>query len=163
MPESTSIPWTELDKQSFSGPIQMIKAAVPYMSPENGQTFAMLARILEFAHTRDIFHEEKVSICSVSGNKRPDIEDILRDIRKYCAPAEAEQIDQFLNIFMAIRLYNQYNELTKNSDISNLMNSMNSLNTMNPMNMNNLNISPEQIKMLQSMLHAQSTGTPKDT
>lgn len=161
MPETSSIPWTELDKQSFSGPIQMLKAAVPYLSPAHGQTLAMVVRLLELAHTQNIFHEEKISICSVSGNKRPEIEDILRDIRKYCAPAEAEQIDQFLNMFMAIRLYNQYNELTKNSDISNLMNSMNSLNTMN--SMNNLNISPEQIKMLQSMLHAQSADNRKET
>lgn len=161
MPDSSNtLPWTELDKQSFSGPIQMLKAAVPYVSPENGQKLAMFVRLLELRHTMNIFNEDQISICSVSGNKRPEIEDVLRDIKKYCAPAEAEQIDQFLNMFMAIRLYNQYNELTKNNDLSTMMNSLTSLQNRN---MSTMNISPEQIKMIQSMLHAQSADSGKDT
>lgn len=161
MPDSSNFfPWTELDKQSFSGPIQMLKATVPYVSPENGQKLAMFVRLLELRHTMNIFNEEQISICSVSGNKHPEIEDVLRDIKKYCAPAEAEQIDQLLNMLMTIRLYNQYNELTKNTDLSNMMNQLNSI---KKMNMNSLNISPEQIQMIQSMLHAQSTISEKES
>lgn len=150
---SNKFQWTELDKKTFNGTSQMLKAAVPYMDPHSGKILAMLARILELTHTMTIFEEEQLSICSVSKNNRPDMEDILKDIRKYCAPAEAEQIDQFLNMLNAVRLYNQYTELTKNSDISNMMNQMNSMKNMNNMNMN---ISPDQIQMLQNFLHAQS-------
>ncbi len=146
----SSIPWTLFDQKSFSGPIQMLKAAIPYMDSHSGRKLAMLIRALEFRQTMSVFQEEQLSICSVNPNQRPNIEDVLRDIRKYCAPSEAEQIDQFLNMLNAVRIYNQYNELFKNNDFSNMMNQMNSIKN------SNMNISPEQIKMLQNLIHSQS-------
>lgn len=115
--ETTYIPLTELDRQSFQGTSQMLKAAVTYMDPSSGKMLAMLARMMELKQTINLFNQEQISICSVPPDgHRPGIEEVLKDIRKYCAPAEAEQIDQFLNILNAVRLYNQYNELTKNTD-----------------------------------------------
>lgn len=159
---SKQIPLTPLDQQSFSGPIQMLKAAVPYFHPIHAQKLAMLAKMLEFKSTMNIFHEEQISICSVSNGNRPNIEDILRDIRKYCAPSEAEQIDQFLNMFNAIRLYNQYNDLVKNSDFSNIMSSFSNVNSKNNPKNTGTNITPEQIQMLQNLLHAQSAPPSKE-
>ena len=153
--QNESLPWTELDKKSFHGPSQMLKAAASYLDPSSGKILAMLARLLELKQTMAVFDEEQLSICSVPNNNRPGIEEILKDIRKYCSPAEAEQIDQFLNMFNAVRLYNQYSEFTKNTDFSSVMNQMNQVKNMNNMNMN---ISPEQIQMLQNLLHAQSAG-----
>lgn len=160
---SKPIPITPLDQKSFSGPTQMLKAAIPYFQPIHAQKLAMLARIFEFKSTMNIFVEEQLSICSVPNGSRPNIEDILRDIRKYCAPAEADQIDQFLNMFNAMRLYNQYNDLVKNSDLSNIMNQFNNMNSKCnsnhsdfPKNMG-INMTPEQIQMLQNFLHSQST------
>ena len=144
------IPWTLFDQKSFSGPIQMLKASIPYLDIHSGRKLAMLIRALEFKQTMSVFQEEQLSICSINPNQRPNIEDILRDMRKYCAPSEAEQIDQFLNMLNAVRIYNQYNELFKNNDFSNMMNQMNSIKN------SNMNISPEQIKMLQSLIHSQS-------
>ena len=146
----SSVPWTIFDQKSFSGPVQMLKAIVPYLDFNSGKKLAMLIRMMEFKQTMSVFQEEQNSICSVTPNQRPDIENILRDIRKYCAPSEAEQIDQFLNMLNAVRLYNQYNEIFKNNDFSNMMNSMNTMKN------SNMNISPEQIQMLQNLLHAQS-------
>lgn len=150
---------TPLDQSSFSGPIQMLKATVPHLNPSCGKKLAMLARFLEFRQTMLMFEDRPLSICSIPENQRPDIEDVLKDIRKYCAPNEAEQIDQFLNILNAVRLYNQYSELFKNSDISNMMNQMNQMNSIKNMNMN---ISPEQIQMLQNFLHAQAISTTEN-
>lgn len=153
--ETTYIPLTELDRQSFQGTSQMLKAAVTYMDPSSGKMLAMLARILELKQTVNLFNQEKISICSVPPDgHRPGIEEILKDIRKYCAPAEAEQIDQFLNILNAVRLYNQYNELTKNTDFSSMMNQMNQ--------MKNMNITPEQIQMIQTLMHAQSVSSDNE-
>ena len=45
--ETTYIPLTELDRQSFQGTSQMLKAAVTYMDPSSGKMLAMLARMLE--------------------------------------------------------------------------------------------------------------------
>ena len=104
------IPWTLFDQKSFSGPIQMLKAAIPHLDIYSGRKLAMLIRALEFRQTMSVFQEEQLSICSVKPNPRPNIEDVLRDIRKYCAPSEAEQIDQFLNMLNAVRIYNQYNQ-----------------------------------------------------
>ena len=111
--EATSIHLTELDKQTYYGPSQILKAAVSYMDPSAGKMLAMLARIMEFKQTLELFENEQISICSLSNGKRPGIEEILKDIRKYCSPAEGEQIDQFLNMFNAVRLYNEFSELTK--------------------------------------------------
>lgn len=156
--ETTSIHLTELDKQTFNGSSQMLKAAVSYADPSSGKILAMLARMLEFKQTLELFEKEQISICSLPGGKRPGMEDILKDLRKYCSPSEAEQIDQFLNMFNAIRLYNEYSELTKNSDISSMMSQMNQIK-----NMNNMNISPEQIHMLQTLLRSQSTKNSENT
>lgn len=151
--EATSIHLTELDKQTYYGPSQILKAAVSYMDPSAGKMLAMLARIMEFKQTLELFENEQISICSLSNGKRPGIEEILKDIRKYCSPAEGEQIDQFLNMFNAVRLYNEFSELTKNPDISAMMNQMNQFK-----NINNMNISPEQLQMFQTLLHSQSAG-----
>ena len=151
------IPWTLFDQKSFSGPIQMLKAAIPHLDIYSGRKLAMLIRALEFRQTMSVFQEEQLSICSVKPNPRPNIEDVLRDIRKYCAPSGAEQIDQFLNILNAVRIYNQYNELFKNNDFSNMMNQMNSIKN------SNMNISPEQIKMLQNLIHSQSILQKQET
>ena len=156
------IPLTLLDEKSFSGPIQMLKAAIPYFNPSCAQKMAMLARVLEFKTTMNVFEEEQLSICSISNSAKPNIEDVLRDIRKYCAPQEAEQIDQFLNMLNAVRLYNQYNEIFKNSDVSSMMNKMNSMNHANTQKTSGFNITPEQLQMVQELLHAQSNTTSKD-
>ena len=148
---SNPIPLTPMDQKTFSGPIQMLKAAIPYLSPSTGQTFALLARILELKYTMNIFQDNQLSICSLSNNKRPDFEQVLKDIKKYCASSEAEQIDQFLNIIQAMRLYNQYNELLNNSEFSNIINQMS---TMNSMKNRNINISPDQIQMIQNMFRS---------
>ena len=145
---SSQIPLTPMDQKTFSGPVQMLKAAVPYLSPSTGQILAMLARVLELKCTMNMFHENQLSMCSFSNSNRPDFEQILTDIKKYCAPSEAEQIDQFLNIFHAMKLYNQYNDFINNNDFSNIMNSMNSMKN------RNMNISPEQFQMIQNMFRS---------
>ena len=160
--QSKQIPITPLDQKSFSGPIQMLKAAVPYFHPKSAKKMAMLARMLEVKSTMDIFSEEHLSICSLPNAPRPNMEDILKDIRKYCAAQEAEQIDQFLNLLNAVRLYNQYNDLFKNTDFSSMMNQMGNFHTSNVSKSTGMSISPEQIQMLQNLLHAQSNGNGKD-
>ena len=143
--DPSSIPMTELDSRSYCGPAQILKAAVPYMTPANGRTAAFLARVLETRKTLAVFDDEKLSICSLAPDKRPGLEELLGDITKYCSSQEAEQIDTFLNMLSAVRLYNQYTELTKNSDLSHLMNQM-----------KNVSVTPEQLKMFQALMQAQN-------
>ena len=56
--KTTFIPLTELDKQSFQGASQMLKAAVTYMDPSSGKMLAMLARLLELKQTRAQISDE---------------------------------------------------------------------------------------------------------
>ena len=56
--ETTYIPLTELDRQSFQGTSQMLKAAVTYMDPSSGKMLAMLARMLELKQTISLFNQE---------------------------------------------------------------------------------------------------------
>ena len=156
------IPLTPLDQKSFSGPIQMLKAFVPYFDPSSAQKAAMLARILEMKSTLAIFDENQLSICSIPGSSKPNIEEILKDIRKYLAPQEAEQIDQFLHMLNAVRLYNQYNDLFKNNDFMSIMGQMGSMNPSNTHKTSGMNISPEQLQMIQNLLHSQSNSSSRD-
>ncbi|MDD3222012.1 MAG: hypothetical protein EOM34_04755 [Clostridia bacterium] len=144
---SESPPLTALDKETYCGTSQVLKAAVSYMDPSSGKMVAMLARILELKQTMELFDSEQLSICSIPSGSRPGMEEILKDIKKYCAPAESEQIDQFLNMLSAVRMYNQYAEFTKNADLT---------------GMKNMNITPEQIQMLQTFMRAQSTENRKE-
>lgn len=71
--ETTYIPLTELDRQSFQGTSQMLKAAVTYMDPSSGKMLAMLARMLELKQTINLFNQEQISICSVpTDGHRPE-------------------------------------------------------------------------------------------
>ena len=141
----SSIPLTEMYSRSYCGPAQMLKAAIPYMAPEVGRAAALCARILELKKTMSVFDDENISICSLKPGQRPDMEELLTDIKKYCSKPEAEQIDNFLNMLAAVKLYNQYTELTKNSDLSHLMNQM-----------KNVSITPEQLQMFQALMQAQN-------
>lgn len=69
--ETTYIPLTELDRQSFQGTSQMLKAAVTYMDPSSGKMLAMLARMLELKQTINLFNQEQISICSGSDGRTP--------------------------------------------------------------------------------------------
>ena len=76
--KKTSIPLTELDKQTYCGPAQMLKAAVSYMDPSSGKMLAMLARMMEFRQTLELFEKEQISICSLSGGNVPALKTSCR-------------------------------------------------------------------------------------
>ncbi len=118
---------TQLDEQTFDNMSQMIKAALPYMSPSSAKTMAMLARFMEMRNTMKYFNQPQAAslhACSI-GSRRPGTEEMLMDIRKYCDGSEAEAIDKLLNALKIGKFYEQFKEMEKNPDFSNLFRAMN--------------------------------------
>ena len=94
--ETTYIPLTELDRQSFQGTSQMLKAAVTYMDPSSGKMLAMLARMMELKQTINLFNQEQISICSVPPTATAPASKKFSKISVNTALLrKAEQIDQF--------------------------------------------------------------------
>ena len=104
---------TELDALVSDNKMQMLKAALPYISATQQQVLSIYVKVLELNNTIQLVHKEesrKVGICSVSEQKRNTTE-MLNTIKRYCTDAEKEMIDLFMNFFSAFRMYNTYQEL----------------------------------------------------
>ena len=86
---------TELDALVSDNKMQMLKAALPYISATQQQVLSIYVKVLELNNTIQLVHKEesrKVGICSVSEQKRNTTE-MLNTIKRYCTDAEKEMID----------------------------------------------------------------------
>ena len=123
---------TPLDEQTFGNMSQMIKASVPYMSPQAARPMAMLARLMELQNTINYFRlPGKVRACSI-GSRRPSPEEMLLDLRKYCSGNEAKMIDTLLNAMKIGKFYEKFKDMENNPEFSQLFQALSSVQGMNP-------------------------------
>ncbi|MDO4297652.1 MAG: hypothetical protein Q4C59_04125 [Lachnospiraceae bacterium] len=97
---------TALDQIANQNHLQMIKAAVPYLSTQEQKFIAVYAKLLELQNIMNFYSGSESSIVSCSMEQEPaSITDILSDIRNYCDPSEQEMIDRCLQMITALELY----------------------------------------------------------
>lgn len=109
---------TVLDQMVGSDYGQMIKAAIPYLSPKGQQILSIYEKSVELMNTISLF-----------GNKRFDPEmsamslqaqepmEIINNIRNFCYGQSREQLDKIVNImamFQMIQLMNQPEDRKEN-------------------------------------------------
>ncbi len=97
---------TAIDQVANHNHLQMIKAAVPYLRPQEQKFIAVCTKLLELQNIMAFFSGSgtDVSACSME-QENTGITDILNDIRNYCDPSEQEIVDRCLMLLSTLELY----------------------------------------------------------
>lgn len=135
----TSKELTDFDSVICDPHLQMLKAAIPYISANSQQFLSLYVKSLELSNTIKLLNRKEtqsVGICSISESKKNTTE-MLNAIKKYCSESEREMLDLFMNFFSAFRMYHSYRELFPGENTDNS----------NPMDMLKTMLSPEQKSM----------------
>lgn len=143
---------TELDSRVSKGPANMLKAAIPYLDSGAAKTVALLAKTLELKNTLEYFSEETPISAASSDGKKPNPEEMLKDIRKYCNDEERERIDNLLNFINMSRMYETYKNLTGAMPKAAPTPGNDFMSSIQPM------LTPEQLQMLQLISQQQNNS-----
>lgn len=97
---------TAIDQVANRNHLQLVKAAIPYLPPENQRMVSVCVKMMELQNVAAFYNRssDRVSACS-SGAEPPGIVDILSDIRNYCEGEEQEMIDHCLQLLSTLELY----------------------------------------------------------
>ena len=118
----SEISMTEFDKKFCDGSAQLIKAAIPYVNGNSARIFTVIAKLLELKKALQCLQSPKpeINICALPGQQH-DPEEMLRDLRKYCDPSQAEMIDRIINMMNVGKLYEKYRQLESSPEFSKMM------------------------------------------
>lgn len=104
---------TEFDAVVSSHQLQMLKAAIPYISASQQQVLSIYVKIMELTNTFQLVQKKEVQslgICSVSSQKK-NVSEMLNSMKRFCTDEEKEMIDLLFNFLSAFRIYNSYKEI----------------------------------------------------
>lgn len=88
---------TDLDYLSSDHHLQMMKAALPYVSASEQKAISIFVKISELTHTMKLFDSEEISmlgICSLEG-EQPTAVNMLSTIKPFGNPREQDMIERF--------------------------------------------------------------------
>lgn len=146
----TSKELTDFDSLICDSHMQMIKAAIPYISVSGQQLLSIYIKTLELSKTVKLIQRKDsqgVGICSVSDNKKNPAE-MLNAVKKYCSEGEREMLDLFMNFFSAFRMYNSYREIFPNGSPDKSSDTVPQDSAANPLDTLKSMLTPEQQSML---------------
>lgn len=102
---------TPLDAMVSQDSLQVLKAAIPYMSGKSQQLFSVYAKMMELTNTISFFRSPQPELAMMS--EKPESlqpADMLSDIRKFAQGPMKDQIDQLLFALNTIQLIQMYQE-----------------------------------------------------
>lgn len=102
---------TALDQVANQNHLQLVKAILPYVRPDSQRALSVCIKMMELQNILNFYSRGHhcVSACGTSGEK-PEMIDILADIRNYCDGGEQEAIDQCIQLMTAMELYSMFSE-----------------------------------------------------
>ena len=104
---------TPFDHMVSDNQLQIIKAAIPYLSNREQQFFSVYVKYIELEHTLHLVSDTNsnvLSSCSIGENPN-STSDMLTAIKQYCTEKEKEMIDLISNFLSAYQMYHAYQEL----------------------------------------------------
>ncbi len=104
---------TPFDHMVSDNQLQIIKAAIPYLSNREQQFFSVYVKYIELEHTLKLVSDSNsnvLSSCSIGENPH-STSDMLTAIKQYCTEKEKEMIDLISNFLSAYQMYHAYQEL----------------------------------------------------
>jgi len=112
---------TPFDHLVSDNQLQIIKAAIPYLSNREQQFFSIYVKYIELEHTLKLFSNSNtnaLSACSV-GDEQHSTAEMLSAIKQYCTEKEKEMIDLISNFFSAYQMYHAYQDLMPQQEQNN--------------------------------------------
>ncbi|MBE7721423.1 MAG: hypothetical protein E7243_18190 [Lacrimispora celerecrescens] len=111
----------DLDSLIGDNHLQMMKAALPYMSVSQQRFISYFVKINELQRTINLFEEGEVAtmgICSAGERSQSDSPiDMLNTIKPFANPAEQDLIDLVINFFQGFRLAGSFPDPVPSSTI----------------------------------------------
>lgn len=104
---------TPFDHMVSDNQLQIIKAAIPYLSNREQQFFSIYVKYIELEHTLKLVSDSDLNVlrsCSIGENPHSTT-DMLTAIKQYCTEKEKEMIDLISNFLSAYQMYHAYQEL----------------------------------------------------
>ncbi|MGN0312341.1 MAG: hypothetical protein ACI4CC_06155 [Lachnospiraceae bacterium] len=99
---------TTFDSLLQSNRLQMLKAAIPYMSGSSRKTLSILTKYLELSKTIQMSSDENSALCMCSASsddKKETTISMLQEIKPYCTEKEKESVDFFIDF---LQMYGTY-------------------------------------------------------
>ncbi len=109
---------TPLDQIATQNHLQLAKAAVPYLPPQNQQFLSVMIKVMELQNIVRFYNQNQsfVGACS-TGSESPGILDILTDMRNYCEGSDQTMLDQWIQIAGTMELYSIFAHAPENESI----------------------------------------------
>jgi len=101
---------TELDNLVSKNQLQMIKAAIPYISVNEQRLFSVFVKAKELMNTVSLCEESadnSIGICSLETEETSPV-DMMNAMKKYASEPERDFIDLVTNFLEASNLYQSY-------------------------------------------------------
>lgn len=107
--ESTT-PMTDLDQMVSDDQIQILKAAIPYVSSSGQRLLSVYSKTRELLNTLTLFPQQDgdMRICGSDVEMQPL--DLLSEIRPFCSGKMQEQIDQIIQMFAMLQMIELFQE-----------------------------------------------------
>lgn len=128
MSEESSV--TDFDNLTFSHPLQLLKAALPYMDAPQQRNLTIGIKMMELRNALSLIQDDnnQLSACCDNSDENQTV-NMLAQIRQFCSEKEQEWIDLFINFSQAFQLYSSYRASTPGSgeekrDISDILKNM---------------------------------------
>ena len=120
MSEESSI--TDFDNLTFSHPLQLLKAALPYMDAQQQRSLTIGIKMMELRNALSLIQEDnnQLSACCDTSDDNQAL-NMLGHIRQFCNEREREWIDLFMNFSQAFQLYASYRASTPDGGSENNM------------------------------------------
>lgn len=119
MNEDYTTPMTPLDSMVSQDSIQVLKAAIPYMSGKSQQVLSIYAKMMELSNTISFFnHSQPEMTMMSSGSESVQPVDMLNDIRKYATGHIRDSIDQILFALNTVQLIQMYQENPESQEVT---------------------------------------------
>lgn len=111
----------DLDSRIENNHLQMMKAALPFMSAPQQRFISYFVKFNELQRTINLFEDEEVAtmgICSAGNQQSPDSPiEMLNTIKPYANKSEQDLIDLILNFFQGFRIAGAYQDTIPTSSV----------------------------------------------
>lgn len=96
---------TPMDEIANQNHLQLVKAAVSFLPPQNQRSLSLLIKVMELRNLSAFFQKQgSLHACNV-GQTPASFPEMLAEMRNYCDGPELELIDQLGQAFSMMELY----------------------------------------------------------
>lgn len=103
-------PMTPFDEMVSDDNVQMLKAAIPYLSIPGQRFLSLYVKTAELLHTLTLFDGGVSAMEACHAAPSPSPEDMLNDIRKFCSGEARNRIDQVLQTITMIQMIDLFEQ-----------------------------------------------------